>query len=433
MAAVRLELRCLPPAGARAGSRAVHRRTAVSPESLIIAVQVNGGQTVANDTGDPFTRRSQGAELRRTRQAARNPPRRGDGEGRGRGRDAGADATDRFPMPTSGRCESPTHCRQSSVRRRAFDTPSSWSPRFFGARRRCRDRARELDRVAAARIARSPPQSRPVTFRCGPADTPARRGRDPRRRVRPHARPATAIVQTPARLRVRRLPRATHPAQRAACPGRAARPRAGRGGPREGTATLLRRLDELDRLVGDMLTLASAEAGQLIEPRPIDLRDYFDDLRRDLPLFGERDFQLETVDGKRSKLTPIGSRKCCAIWSATPSRTPSLGIAWWSQPPGSDSRLVISVSDDEPGVPPDQLDQIFERFHRLDQGRSRQSPMAAAASASRSRAPSPKHTAAASTPNPDPAKEPRSKSNCRTTDPPSSTAPPPAGRSPSRG
>ena len=34
----------------------------------------------------------------------------------------------------------------------------------------------------------------------------------------------------------------------------------------EATGTLLRRLDELDRLVGDMLTLASAEAGQLIEP-----------------------------------------------------------------------------------------------------------------------------------------------------------------------
>jgi two-component system, OmpR family, sensor kinase len=65
----------------------------------------------------------------------------------------------------------------------------------------------------------------------------------------------------------------------------------------EGTATLLRRLDELDRLVGDMLTLASAEAGQLIEPRPIDLRDFFDDLRRDLPLFGERDFQLQAADG----------------------------------------------------------------------------------------------------------------------------------------
>ena len=35
----------------------------------------------------------------------------------------------------------------------------------------------------------------------------------------------------------------------------------------EATATLLLRLDELDRLVGDMLTLASAEAGQLVEPQ----------------------------------------------------------------------------------------------------------------------------------------------------------------------
>ena len=65
----------------------------------------------------------------------------------------------------------------------------------------------------------------------------------------------------------------------------------------EGTATLLRRLDELDRLVGDMLTLASAEAGQLVRPQLVDLRDYFEDLRRDLPLFGERDFHVEPVAG----------------------------------------------------------------------------------------------------------------------------------------
>ena len=65
----------------------------------------------------------------------------------------------------------------------------------------------------------------------------------------------------------------------------------------EGTTTLLRRLDQLDRLVGDMLTLASAEAGRLVEPRAIDLDDYFEDLRRDLPLYGERDFQLEAVGG----------------------------------------------------------------------------------------------------------------------------------------
>ena len=37
--------------------------------------------------------------------------------------------------------------------------------------------------------------------------------------------------------------------------------------------------------------------GRLVEPHAIDLDDYFEDLRRDLPLFGERDFQLEAVAG----------------------------------------------------------------------------------------------------------------------------------------
>ena len=63
------------------------------------------------------------------------------------------------------------------------------------------------------------------------------------------------------------------------------------------TRLLLRRLDEMDRLVDDMLTLAGAEAGRLVQPRPIELEDFFEDVRRDLPLFGERDFHIEPVDG----------------------------------------------------------------------------------------------------------------------------------------
>ena len=138
----------------------------------------------------------------------------------------------------------------------------------------------------------------------------------------------------------------------------------------EGTATLLRRLDELDRLVGDMLTLASAEAGQLIEPRPIELGDFFEDLRRDLPLFGERDYQLEAVDGTLEadpdRLTQVLRN---LVRNAVAHTSPGDQVLVAAQ--AHDGRVEISVSDTGPGIPADQLERIFERFHRLDQGRSR--------------------------------------------------------------
>lgn len=138
----------------------------------------------------------------------------------------------------------------------------------------------------------------------------------------------------------------------------------------EGTLTLLRRLDELDRLVADMLTLASAEAGQLIEPQEIKLHDYFEDLRRDLPLFGDRDFQLQpvdgTLDGDPDRLTQV-LRNLVRNAIAHTERGDRVSVLARAH----DSRLEISVSDSGPGIPPDELERIFERFHRVDGSRSR--------------------------------------------------------------
>ncbi len=138
----------------------------------------------------------------------------------------------------------------------------------------------------------------------------------------------------------------------------------------EGTVTLLRRLDELDRLVADMLTLASAEGGQLIEPRPIELGGFFEDLRRDLPLFGERDFELTAVGGTLTadadRLTQVLRN---LVRNAVAHTEPGGRIAVTAAAAGD--HLLIAVSDSGPGIPDDQLEHIFERFRRLDQSRSR--------------------------------------------------------------
>jgi two-component system OmpR family sensor kinase len=138
----------------------------------------------------------------------------------------------------------------------------------------------------------------------------------------------------------------------------------------EATATLMRRLDELDRLVGDMLTLASAEAGQLVHLQPVDLGDFFEDVRRDLPLFGERDFCVEPVDGvleaDLDRLTQVLRN---LIRNAVSHTAPGDRITVAAR--SRDGRLELSVKDSGSGIPPDQLEHVFERFYRGDEGRSR--------------------------------------------------------------
>ena len=138
----------------------------------------------------------------------------------------------------------------------------------------------------------------------------------------------------------------------------------------EATLILLRRLDELDRLVGDMLTLASAEAGQLVEPETIELDEFFEDLRRDLPLFGERAFRIQAVEGTLQadpdRLTQVLRN---LVRNAVTHTNPGDRVTVAARP--HDGWLQITVSDTGPGIPPGELERVFERFHRVDGSRSR--------------------------------------------------------------
>ncbi|MGZ4307228.1 MAG: sensor histidine kinase, partial [Solirubrobacteraceae bacterium] len=111
--------------------------------------------------------------------------------------------------------------------------------------------------------------------------------------------------------------------------------------------------------------------GSLVEPRAIDLDDYFEDLRRDLPLYGERDFQLDAVGGTLhadpDRLTQVLRN---LVRNAVAHTDPGDRISVTARAHDGD-RLEISIADAGSGIPADQLETIFERFHRVDVGRTR--------------------------------------------------------------
>jgi two-component system, OmpR family, sensor kinase len=135
--------------------------------------------------------------------------------------------------------------------------------------------------------------------------------------------------------------------------------------------TALRELDRMNRLVDDMLTLAAAEATDIVRVEPIELAGFMEDLRRDLPLLGERDYRLSgpsagVLDADPQRLAQVLRN---LVRNAISVTEPGEPIAVTATP--HDGRLEFAVSDRGPGIPPAELEQVFDRFHRTDAGRNR--------------------------------------------------------------
>ena len=139
----------------------------------------------------------------------------------------------------------------------------------------------------------------------------------------------------------------------------------------EESRELLREVTRMDRLVDDLLTLAKAETGTLIHPRAVRVEDFAEDLRRDLPLLGARDYRVQSgatgaIDADPDRLAQVLRN----LVSNAVRHTGSDGHITVSIEPRNGG-TTFAVSDDGPGIPPDQLDRIFDRFYRTDEGRAR--------------------------------------------------------------
>jgi signal transduction histidine kinase len=134
---------------------------------------------------------------------------------------------------------------------------------------------------------------------------------------------------------------------------------------------LLREVDQMNRLVDDMLSLARAEAGELIRPQVVDLAEFLEDLERDLPLLGDREFRVEGV--RQGKLEADPERLAQVFRNLVSNAVRHTGAtdAITVSSRARNGRIEFRVADTGVGIPPDRVERIFDRFFRTDEARDR--------------------------------------------------------------
>jgi two-component system OmpR family sensor kinase len=152
--------------------------------------------------------------------------------------------------------------------------------------------------------------------------------------------------------------------------------------PADVDATMRRIEQEAGRLAGlteDLLLLAQLDEApeSLLEPGPMDLRTLANDARHDLrALDPSRPVELTgpgggppgpaPVLGDEARLRQVVTNLVGNAVAHTPPGTPvRIGVGT------TENRAILEISDQGPGLTPDQASRVFDRFYRADRARSR--------------------------------------------------------------
>jgi two-component system OmpR family sensor kinase len=137
----------------------------------------------------------------------------------------------------------------------------------------------------------------------------------------------------------------------------------------------------MGRLIDDLLLLAKTEQAQFLRVEPIDLPTYVRELWDGTSLLAQRRFELGPNPAGRLTADPdrLAQALRNLIGNAIDHTASERGLVRMRvelAANGDATRASIIrflIEDDGPGIPADQLERVFDRFHRTDAARDRAS------------------------------------------------------------
>jgi two-component system OmpR family sensor kinase len=132
-------------------------------------------------------------------------------------------------------------------------------------------------------------------------------------------------------------------------------------------------INRMSRLVDDLLLLAKSEQNEFLHVKDIDVQHFVEELWDGISLLSERDFELGHVPAGRLLADPdrLAQALRNLIGNAIDHTAPGEGLVRLRVLAIGGGELSFLVEDDGPGIPEDQREAIFRRFHRTDAARTR--------------------------------------------------------------
>jgi len=132
-------------------------------------------------------------------------------------------------------------------------------------------------------------------------------------------------------------------------------------------------IGRMTRLVDDLLLLAKAEQAQFLRTERIELGSFVEDLWDGTTLLAARRFELAGVPSGTLLADPdrLAQALRNLLANAIAHTAEEHGLVRLRVEQVGVERVRFIVEDDGPGIPPQERERVFDRFHRIDAARDR--------------------------------------------------------------